>query len=109
VKREHKLFTETVNKRPLSADDDKRTILPDGVKTLAHAPQLLSKTWTQALAQRGELRETEGVLRVTKGAWRWKKGTDGGWHFFNTSSEMASKLSVPTYSPWCWFFFWQNL
>ena len=31
----HKIFSETVNKVALSADDDKRIILDDGVSTLA--------------------------------------------------------------------------
>jgi len=32
----HEVFTESVNKIVLSADDDKQIILPDGVNTLAH-------------------------------------------------------------------------
>ena len=32
----YELFTETVNKIALSANNDKRIILPDGVNTLAH-------------------------------------------------------------------------
>ena len=34
--REHELFTETVNKIALSANDDKRIIQPDKIQTLAH-------------------------------------------------------------------------
>jgi len=39
LKREtrHELFNESVNKIALSADDDKRTILPDQINTLVHA------------------------------------------------------------------------
>ena len=33
---EHELFTEEVNKIALSANDDKRVILEDGIHTLAH-------------------------------------------------------------------------
>ena len=32
----HKIFTEEVNKFALSADDDKRIILSDKIRTLAH-------------------------------------------------------------------------
>ena len=32
----HEVFTEQVNKIALSADDDKRIILPDRINTLAH-------------------------------------------------------------------------
>jgi len=35
----HKVFTEQVNKIALSADDDKRIILPDQIYTLAHGFQ----------------------------------------------------------------------
>ena len=31
----HEVFTQKVNKIALSADDDKRFILPDGISTLA--------------------------------------------------------------------------
>ena len=34
--RHHELFTDSVNKIALSADDGKRTILPDRINTLAH-------------------------------------------------------------------------
>jgi len=34
--RQHEIFTETVNKVALSANDDKRIILPDRINTLAH-------------------------------------------------------------------------
>ena len=33
--RKHELFTEQVNKKALSADDDKRVILKDKINTLA--------------------------------------------------------------------------
>ena len=33
--RKHEIFTEEINKVALSANDDKRFILPDGVHTLA--------------------------------------------------------------------------
>ena len=33
--RGHEVFTETINKIALSADDDKRVILEDGISTLA--------------------------------------------------------------------------
>lgn len=32
----HELFTETINKVALSADDDERFIMEDGIHTLAH-------------------------------------------------------------------------
>ena len=32
----HEMFSETVNKIALSANDDKRIILQDGISTLAH-------------------------------------------------------------------------
>ena len=32
----HELFTEEINKIALSANDDKRVILEDGIHTLAH-------------------------------------------------------------------------
>jgi len=35
----HEAVTEQVNKIALSADDDKRIILPDGIHTLAHGFQ----------------------------------------------------------------------
>jgi len=35
--RQHELFTEEVNKVALSADDDKRHILKDGIHTVAYA------------------------------------------------------------------------
>jgi len=34
--RQHEIFTETVNKVALSANDDKRIILPDRINTLVH-------------------------------------------------------------------------
>ena len=34
--RKHEIFTEEINKVALSADDDKRIILPDKVNTLAY-------------------------------------------------------------------------
>ena len=34
--RKHNVFTEEINKVALSADDDKRIILPDKVNTLAY-------------------------------------------------------------------------
>ena len=36
ISHKHEMFTETINKIALSADDDKRYILEDGIKTLAH-------------------------------------------------------------------------
>lgn len=32
----HTIYGETINKTALSADDDKRIVLPDGITTLAY-------------------------------------------------------------------------
>ena len=39
---EHELYSETVNKIALAADDDKRIILDDGVSTLAFGNKILA-------------------------------------------------------------------
>ena len=39
----HEIFSETVNKIALSADDDKRIILDDGISTLAFGNKMLPK------------------------------------------------------------------
>ena len=39
----HEIFSETVNKIALSADDDKRIILDDGISTLAYGNKMLPK------------------------------------------------------------------
>ena len=40
---QHELYSETVNKIALAADDDKRIILDDGVSTLAFGNKILPK------------------------------------------------------------------
>ena len=40
---QHEIFSETVNKIALSANDDKRIILDDGISTLAFGNKILSK------------------------------------------------------------------
>ena len=39
----NKIFSETVNKIALSADDDKRIILDDGISTLAFGNKIVPK------------------------------------------------------------------
>ena len=39
----HEIFTETVNKVALSANDDKRVIMADGIHTLSHDHCSLAK------------------------------------------------------------------
>ena len=39
----HEIFSETVNKIALAADDDKRIILDDGISTLAFGNKILPK------------------------------------------------------------------
>jgi len=39
----HEIFTETVNKVALSANDDKRVIMADGIHTLAHGHRRIKK------------------------------------------------------------------
>jgi hypothetical protein len=39
----HNIYTEQINKVALSADDDKRVIMDDGVNTLAHGHFKLNK------------------------------------------------------------------
>ena len=39
----HKIYTETINKVALSSEDDKRIILEDGIRTLAHGHFKLSQ------------------------------------------------------------------
>ena len=60
--REHELFTETVNKIALSANDDKRIIQPDKIQTLAYGFRArgLRKTGTEGdtRGQTGDMRET---------------------------------------------------
>jgi len=48
--RQHEIFTETVNKIALSANDDKRIILPDRINT--HAWGYLSKKYKYSWSQR---------------------------------------------------------
>ena len=38
---QHEIFSETVNKIALSADDDKRIIMDDGISTLAFGNKML--------------------------------------------------------------------
>ena len=40
---QHELYSETVNKIALAADDDKRIILDDGISTLAFGNKILPK------------------------------------------------------------------
>ena len=40
---QHEIFSETVNKIALSADDDKRIIMDDGISTLAFGNKMLIK------------------------------------------------------------------
>ena len=41
--RQHEIFSETVNKIALAADDDKRIIMADGISTLAFGNKMLAK------------------------------------------------------------------
>lgn len=45
--RQHKIYTERVNKIAFSADDDKRIIMDDGVKTKASGHY--QSEWSQAM------------------------------------------------------------
>jgi len=62
----HELFTESVNKIALSADDNKGTILPDRINTLAHktlaqTDKATGEAWQKALGAWGkDMRGTEG-------------------------------------------------
>ena len=38
---QHEIFSETVNKIALSADDDKRIIMDDGISTLAFGNKIM--------------------------------------------------------------------
>ena len=53
---QHEIFSETVNKIALSADDDKRIILDDGISTLAFGNKM-----PEVLLRRGFCLEVENV------------------------------------------------
>jgi len=71
----HELFTESVNKIALSADDNKRTILPDRINTLAHktlaqTDKATGEAWQKARGAWGkDMMGTEGPWQSDRGGW----------------------------------------
>jgi len=74
-KTRHELFTESVNKIALSANDNKRIIQPDKIQTLDHGNRTgwhgepTGEAWQRGRGAWGKLRGAKGELIGCKGKW----------------------------------------